>query len=178
MDKKRLTVRGDTFPERVYIKWASPSDCSMLKEGIEKCLICEKKGKIESPECCLGNVMRKLAEYEDLEEQGLLLRLPCKIGDIVYIIHDNFIKEMRITYFCSATRAQHILFYAECTEQHEDCDCGNQSCCGIRFDDYNMAERHIYLTREAAESALREITAKGSEDLCKECRKSNNIWDL
>ena len=29
---------------------------------------------------------RKLAEYEDLEEQGLLLRLPCKIGTKVYNI--------------------------------------------------------------------------------------------
>ena len=28
----------------------------------------------------------KLAEYEDLEEQGLLLRLPCKVGDTVYVI--------------------------------------------------------------------------------------------
>lgn len=27
----------------------------------------------------------KLAEYEDLEEQGLLVRLPCKAGDIVYV---------------------------------------------------------------------------------------------
>ena len=27
---------------------------------------------------------RKLAEYEDLEEQGLLLRLPCPIGTTVY----------------------------------------------------------------------------------------------
>ena len=27
----------------------------------------------------------KLAEYEDLEEQGLLLRLPCKVGDTVYV---------------------------------------------------------------------------------------------
>ena len=26
----------------------------------------------------------KLAEYEDLEEQGLLLRLPCKVGTPVY----------------------------------------------------------------------------------------------
>ena len=25
----------------------------------------------------------KLAEYEDLEEQGLLLRLPCRLGDII-----------------------------------------------------------------------------------------------
>lgn len=28
----------------------------------------------------------KLAEYEDLEEQGLLLRLPCKVGDTIYHI--------------------------------------------------------------------------------------------
>lgn len=32
----------------------------------------------------------KLAEYEDLEEQSLLLRLPCKVGDTVYIITQVF----------------------------------------------------------------------------------------
>ena len=31
----------------------------------------------------------KLAEYEDLEERGLLLRLPCKVGDTVYAIGFN-----------------------------------------------------------------------------------------
>ena len=30
------------------------------------------------------NIICKLAEYEDLEEQGLLLRLPCPIGTTVY----------------------------------------------------------------------------------------------
>ena len=30
---------------------------------------------------------QKLAEYEDLEEQGLLLRLPCKVGTKVYAIN-------------------------------------------------------------------------------------------
>ena len=29
----------------------------------------------------------KLAEYEQLEEQGLLARLPCKIGDTVYRVN-------------------------------------------------------------------------------------------
>ncbi len=29
-------------------------------------------------------LLTKLGEYEDAEEQGLLLRLPCKVGDIVY----------------------------------------------------------------------------------------------
>jgi hypothetical protein len=30
--------------------------------------------------------MEKLAEYEDLEEQGLLVKLPCKVGDTLYVI--------------------------------------------------------------------------------------------
>ena len=29
-------------------------------------------------------VAEKLAAYEDLEEQGLLVRLPCKVGDTVW----------------------------------------------------------------------------------------------
>ena len=28
---------------------------------------------------------QKLCDYEDLEEQGLLVRLPCKVGDIIYV---------------------------------------------------------------------------------------------
>lgn len=37
----------------------------------------------------IGDILEKLAEYEDLEEQGLLLRLPVKAGDIVYVISRN-----------------------------------------------------------------------------------------
>ena len=33
------------------------------------------------------DALNRLAEYEDMEEQGLLLRLPCKVGDRVYGIH-------------------------------------------------------------------------------------------
>ena len=32
------------------------------------------------------DIILKLAEYEDLEEQGLLIKLPCKVGDKVYTI--------------------------------------------------------------------------------------------
>ncbi len=42
-------------------------DCQ-LKEGIEK----------------LGLALNKLADYEDLEKQGLLLKLPCKVGDYIW----------------------------------------------------------------------------------------------
>ena len=34
-------------------------------------------------------ILEKLAEYEDLEEQGRLIKLPCKVGDTVYV--DNTI---------------------------------------------------------------------------------------
>lgn len=30
-------------------------------------------------------VLQKLGKYEDAEEQGLLLKLPCKVGDTVYV---------------------------------------------------------------------------------------------
>lgn len=32
----------------------------------------------------IGNALEKLAEYEDLEEQDRLIKLPCKIGDTVW----------------------------------------------------------------------------------------------
>lgn len=35
----------------------------------------------------IDKVYKKLKEYEDLEEQGLLIRLPCKIGDKIYYIY-------------------------------------------------------------------------------------------
>ncbi len=36
---------------------------------------------------------RKLAEYEDLEEQGLLVRLPCSIGTTVWDIYGTGIRK-------------------------------------------------------------------------------------
>ena len=41
----------------------------------------------------MQNVIRKLAEYEDAEEQGLLLRLPCRFGDTVWWIAPNCVGE-------------------------------------------------------------------------------------
>lgn len=31
------------------------------------------------------DMIEKLADYEDLEEQGRLIKLPCKVGDTVYV---------------------------------------------------------------------------------------------
>ena len=34
-----------------------------------------------------GLLLEELGKYEDAEEQGLLLRLPCKVGDIIYRVN-------------------------------------------------------------------------------------------
>ena len=41
----------------------------------------------DKSKCYEKNIYEKLREYEDLEEQGLLLRLPCKVGTKVYAIN-------------------------------------------------------------------------------------------
>ena len=38
----------------------------------------------------LDKAVQKLAKYEDLEEQGLLLKLPCKVGTQVYCIWEVY----------------------------------------------------------------------------------------
>lgn len=46
------------------------------------------------PDCEeIDAVYRKLKEYEDLEEQGRIIKLPCKIGDKVWHISGRAIKE-------------------------------------------------------------------------------------
>ena len=47
------------------------------------------------PDCEeIDAVYRKLKEYEDLEEQGRLISLPCKVGDTVYHVIQGRIVEV------------------------------------------------------------------------------------
>jgi hypothetical protein len=49
-------------------------------------------------------IWRKLAEYEDLEEQGLLIRVPCKVGQTVYVIAQAFNMETNTSRYKVFTR--------------------------------------------------------------------------
>ena len=44
-------------------------------------------------------ILTKLADYEDLEEQGLLVRLPCKVGDYLYCIVNGKVKKLKVHSF-------------------------------------------------------------------------------
>lgn len=55
------------------------------KNAIEKVeYICE--GERWESEEYKGKAVDKLAEYEDLEEQNRLIKLPCAVGDTVYVL--------------------------------------------------------------------------------------------
>lgn len=72
MEHERLTQRNN-IGGAYYPHCFQESTCYGLGASV-KCNSCEFNNE----------VLEKLATYEDLEEQGLLLRLPCKVGDKVY----------------------------------------------------------------------------------------------
>lgn len=58
---------------------------------------CSGMGECLDDNCDLiYEACKKLAEYEKLEEQGLLIKLPCKIGDTVFIIVGKDISKQTI----------------------------------------------------------------------------------
>ena len=57
------------------------------------------------------NMIKKLATYEDLEEQGLLVRLPCKVGDILFRINKgarNPIIKMKVSRITIISKSYNI----------------------------------------------------------------------
>jgi hypothetical protein len=57
--------------------------------GVSKQSLIDRSGK-GYPSNYARYIVTRLAELEDLEEQGLLLRLPCKVGDTVYVVTSPF----------------------------------------------------------------------------------------
>lgn len=103
-----------------------------------------------------GYAVDKLADYEDAEEQGLLLRLPCKIGDTVY-----------------------KLWYKPCHNGEDYPDsyycCGCEDECDLKRDIFNFTVPSLgwilqhfgrfgdgvwYLKREEAEQALKRMESE------------------
>lgn len=66
-----------------------------LTNGFDYCqLQCDFGKKKEcffqdKSKCYENNMYNKLREYEIAEEQGLILRLPCKVGDTVYSVVED-----------------------------------------------------------------------------------------
>ena len=82
----------------------------------------------------INHLSEKLCEYEDLEEQGKLTKLPCKVGDDVYYI-------LGIP---------------------NETPCIIDSCV-FELSDINKIGKTLFLTREEAKAKLKELRGINSE---------------
>ena len=100
----------------------------------------------------MGKAVNKLAEYEDLEEQGKLLKLTCAVGDIVYTNVSmkgwHFRKENRpyeaIVVFIGINGVDNFL----------NVDFGNGLMFQFKFSDIGKT---VFLTKEESEAALKAM---------------------
>ena len=96
-----------------------------------------------------ANVLNRLAEYEDLEEQGLLLRLPCKVGSTLYQpISNRQINEYKAIDLCfdiTRNKFMYEVAYQIGLEWYKT------TC------DFDRINKTVFLTKEEAEQKLNEM---------------------
>lgn len=124
--------------ERLTEKQSSGFDLkSMNGEWCNK--YCEQQRVQTCNECGIYQAIQKLAEYEDLEEQGLLLRLPT---EAYFIKNNNVCKGWVQEVVCSVCRKLLL---------------------DIRYDDNSLDSYRgyvgntVFLTKEEAEQKLKEM---------------------
>lgn len=79
---------------------------------MERLTIRDSDGYAHATRAELYDYINKLAEYEDLEEQGLLIRLPCKVGDKAYYVHKGGIDEVEVdSFFINVNVFANVSFY-------------------------------------------------------------------
>ena len=128
---KRLTFRTDMGDDLLdAIAFINPDDA----EGLYNLRDIAEHGSDE----LLYEIANRLAEYEDMEEQGLLLRLPCKVGDTIYRCGDPIKKiyEWQIAYV--EVYEDETVFVDDSDNTFVEADIG----------------KTVFLTREEAEKAL------------------------
>lgn len=148
---ERLTERyKDSIANIVLIRECGDKLCKDICDDIEcNCSKCE-----------LEKVLEKLATYEDLEEQGLLVRLPCKVGDTVWDNDFGYPVSYEINAFS----------YGYC-DSYVEPDIENEII--FYYENYNgsitgafpMSElgKTVFLTREEAEKKLEEMKKNATQ---------------
>lgn len=97
----------------------------------------------DNTEMTMNVAIKKLSDFEDLEEQNRLLKLPCAVGDTVYIVKGgevlrNYVVQIHIAQVEAQT-------FFSCYDD----------CFGIE-----QIGKTVFLTREEAETALKELEGR------------------
>ncbi len=121
------------------------------------------------PDCEeIDAVYRRLKYYEDLEEQGKLLKLPCEVGDTVYCIEDKkvwncIVEKISISRANSAT--------IEVTFPIETPDI---AAIEYEIDDFG---EYIFLTKSEAESKLKKLENEENSEMYCEWQSAGECFD-
>lgn len=103
------------------------------------------------------DMVKKLADYEDLEEQGRLVILPCDRGDKIYFIKSAFSMahfpiEAKVTSICGIDCDSDVM-YSSITEYNK---------IDRRFKSSDIGKT-VFLTKSEAEAKLKELRGKENE---------------
>ena len=99
----------------------------------------------------IHKALEELAEYREAEKNGLLLRLPCKAGDVVYFPKYDYHDSAVITKI--EIEQDGITFYWAQYEVGVDCtELWDDGCFSI-----DEIGKIVFLTKEQAEQALAEM---------------------
>lgn len=128
---------------------------------------CERCGETiwRLPDYGNGSPTEKLSAYEDAEEQGLLIRLLCKVGDTVYVVtspfnvfddieYDENMKDEVYEAYVSS-----VSFY-ESGEQYRIYSKVTNHFIGAYFRECDFGKT-VFFTQEEAEAKLKEL--RGAE---------------
>ena len=144
---ERLTMEycGEYMPKELCSidRLGGADDCDLC---CEYCKATEE-GNEDCRECAISKCFNKLGEYEDLEEQGKLLKLPAAIGDEIFFIFLDCPKDYKEEY---------------CRDHEGSCENCHHRVPGIVSRDFRMSDipnmDKIFATKEAAEAALKEMS--------------------
>lgn len=100
----------------------------------------------------LDQIAEKLANLEQMEEQGMLVRLPCKAGDTVYTL--SYMYDCKNDYDCKVFQKWKCEENIPCEYEKKEYYVKKSQFCLSMLESLG---RTVFLTREEAEKALEEM---------------------
>ncbi len=120
---------------------------------IEKAFL-QAADTIEALSAKLAAANRELAEYKDLEGQGNLIRLPCKMGDMVYRINKEKkepVVPMWVIGFAIRNENEFVMQTKDMADDADDI---------YKIYSKTSIGKHYFLTEEEAREALGKLEGK------------------
>lgn len=150
MDRLTIEYCGEYVPKDMCSidRLGGADDCDLCREYCKA----TEEGNEDCRGCAISQCFNKLGEYEDLEEQGKLLKLLCAVGDTVYTnasIQGWYLRKKDAPY-----EAKVVYIGINGVDGYINVDFGNGHMLQFKFSDIG---KRVFLTREEAEAALKEM---------------------